>query len=418
MQVFKFGGASVKDAQGVKNLAAIVVNHGVKPLLLVVSAMGKTTNALEKLTDAYFNHRTDTESLLAGIRDFHEQIISELFTPDDEIFNEINNTLIEIEWMLEDEPHPDYDFNYDQMVSIGELLATRIVNAYLNRQGVDSLWLDARSFVQTDNRYREGKLNWEKSSQAIKSRLPQLLQNRVVVTQGFIGGTSENFTTTLGREGSDFSAAIFASCLNASSLTVWKDVDGILNADPKLFSNTVKYAELPYQEAMEMSYYGATIIHPKTIKPLQQHKIPLYVKPFGQPEASGTVIHENATTDVSISAVIVKQNQVLMSLFTREASFINENHIGEVFNSLASLSIKVNVMQTSALSLTICFDMDSVKFNKLIGMLSTSYTIRYNENLQLITIRHYKPEIIDELTAGRSIMLEQLSRSTAQLVLK
>ena len=280
VQVYKFGGASVKDAEGVKNLSKIISLNQDKHLLIVVSAMGKTTNALEKLTDAYVNQSNTVHQLFSDVKAYHEQILNDLFEKSHPVFDEIANAFIEIDWILEDEPHPDYDFNYDQIVSVGELVSTKIISAYLNYRGLTNQWIDARSYINTDNTYREGLVDWDKTCKNIQSKLPVLLENQTIVTQGFIGGTSENFTTTLGREGSDYSAAIFGSCLRAESVTIWKDVPGVLNADPKLFNETHKYDALPYSEALEMTYYGATVIHPKTIKPLQNANIPLLVNLF------------------------------------------------------------------------------------------------------------------------------------------
>ncbi|MBC7744043.1 MAG: aspartate kinase [Flavobacterium sp.] len=419
MQVYKFGGASVKDADGVRNLSHIVsINRG-QDLLIVVSAMGKTTNALELLTKAYFNGSANLNTLFHEVRDFHYEIIKNLFpTENDPIYDDVGNTLIEIEWMLEDEPHPDYNFNYDQIVSIGELLSSRIVNAYLNSQSINSKWLDARSFIQTDNTYREGEVNWEKTCLSIQSTIPKLISGKVLVTQGFIGGTSENYTTTLGREGSDYSAAIFASCLNVESLTIWKDVPGVLNADPKLFTDTIKYTELPYSEALEMSFYGASIIHPKTIKPLKNLNIALFVKPFLHPLESGTVINQSAKIIKDQPAVILKLNQVLISFSKKDFSFISENHLSDIFKVFSSGNVKINMMQNSALSFSVCFDWDEEKFNYLKNFLSAEFKIKYNQDLQLLTVRHPNKKILASLSSGKTILLEQISRNTAQLVIK
>src|SRR5471030_691822 len=264
MLVFKFGGASVKDAAGITNLARVVKKYEGNQLLIVVSAMGKTTNALEKLTKAYIEQADDMHAVYDEIKQYHFQILTELFEPSHPVFNEVANTFVEIDWMIEDEPHDDPDFIYDQVVSIGELVSTRIVTAYLNNEGMKTQWLDVRGYIHTDNTYREGVVQWDKTAESIQQGIPPLLEKGIVVTQGFLGGTSENFTTTLGREGSDYTASIFASCLGAESVTTWKDVPGILNADPKFFKDTVKFDELSYTEAIEMTYYGATVIHPKT----------------------------------------------------------------------------------------------------------------------------------------------------------
>lgn len=418
MQVFKFGGASVRDAEGVRNLGKIISLNRDKKLLIVVSAMGKTTNALEALTNAYLKGE-DTHQLLENLRQYHYSTLEDLFENNDHpVFDEIENTFIEIEWMLEDEPHPDERFNYDQIVSIGELLSTRIVSAFLNSEGFANQWVDARGLIQTDNCYQEGIVNWEKTCQNIVSSLPQILENKLVITQGFIGGTSENYTTTLGREGSDYSAAIFASCLKAENVTIWKDVPGVLNADPKLFSDTHKYTELPYSEALEMTYYGATVIHPKTIKPLQNLNILLLVKPFMFPSEEGTAINGTAKVRSDFPSIIVKNNQVLSSFSRKDFSFITEDHLSEIFKAFADVNLKINMMQNSALSFSVCFDADHAKFNKLTQMLEGKYKLKYNKDLQLVTIRHYNFESINNLSAGKTVLLEQLSRNTAQLVLK
>ena len=272
MLVFKFGGASVKDAAGIINLGKVAGMYTGKPLLIVVSAMGKTTNALEKLTKAYINGAGELHDIYEDIKKYHYDIIAELFDANDPVFNDVANTFVEIDWMLEDEPHEDYDFIYDQVVSVGELVSTRIVNAYLNKIELKSQWLDVRGYIHTDNNYREGNVQWQKTKESIVKDIPAMLDKGIVVTQGFLGGTSENFTTTLGREGSDYTASILASCLGAESVTTWKDVPGILNADPKLFKDTVKFDELSYTEAIEMTYYGATVDSPKNYKTAAKRK--------------------------------------------------------------------------------------------------------------------------------------------------
>lgn len=417
-QVFKFGGASVKDAEGVKNLARIVKLNEDKELLIVVSAMGKTTNALERLHQAHVDGNPDSAALLDEVKTAHYTIIESLF-PDANhpVYDEIANTFVEIEWILEDEPHPDPDFNYDQIVSVGELLSTKIIAAYLNECGLKTQWLDARSYIQTDNTYREGQVNWPKTKELIQKSIPQLLKNQFCITQGFIGGTSENFTTTLGREGSDYTAAIFANCLAAENVTIWKDVPGVLNADPKLFPNTKKYEQLSYLEAIEMTYYGATVIHPKTIKPLQNAGIPLLVKPFGDPSARGTIISDQQQPTI-VPAVIVKKDQILISISSKDFSFITEDHLSEIFTAFAGSHTKINMMQVSALSFSVCIDQNSRKFNQLTQTLSNSFKVKYNEGLELITIRHFTEDLVRELSANRRIFMEQLSRNTAQLVLQ
>lgn len=417
MQVFKFGGASVKDAAGVINMAQIVKQYAQQPLLVVVSAMGKTTNALEKLGKAYFYQADDIQELYDEVKQYHSAIMHELFDAGSPVFDEIANTFVEIDWMLEDEPQDSFDFIYDQLVSVGELLSTRIVNAYLQQAGLSSQWLDVRGYIHTDNTYREGIVDWDKTCEAIQKDIPVLLQKGIVITQGFLGGTSENFTTTLGREGSDYTASIFAACLQAESVTTWKDVPGVLNADPKLFADTVKFDTLSYNEAMEMTYYGANVIHPKTIKPLQNAGIPLLVKPFSNPEAAGTVIAETSAQQYDKPIIIVKHNQVLLSVAAKDHSFISESHLGFIYNLFAKNQVKVNVLQTSALSLSVCFDHPDNRFEPLLQQLNTAFKTKYNQHLTLLTVRHYQPDTLQELTADKTILLEQLSRNTAQLVM-
>jgi len=418
MLVFKFGGASVKDAAGVINLSNIVKKYAGQKLLIVVSAMGKTTNALEKLTKAYINGSDDLHTVFDEIKDYHFNIAKELFTPNHPVFNEVANTFVEIDWMIEDEPHADHDFIYDQIVSIGELVSTRIVAAWLNQANIKTQWLDVRGYVHTDNNYREGNVNWDKTRASIGQEIPALLDKGIIVTQGFLGGTSENFTTTLGREGSDYTASIFASCLNAESVTTWKDVPGILNADPKYFTDTVKFNELTYAEAIEMTYYGASVIHPKTIKPLQNSNIPLLVKSFNDPGAEGTIIKESAEMHFDKPVIILKQNQVLLSISAKDYSFISEVHLSEIFKLFAQNNVKANVMQTSALSFSVCFDLIEERFEKLLAGFGPNFKVKYNSELTLITVRHYKLYDLKGLVESRSILLEQVSRNTAQMVVR
>jgi aspartate kinase len=418
MLVFKFGGASVKDAGGMVNLANVVKKYEGNQLLIVVSAMGKTTNALEKLTNAYIEKDDAVHAIFDEIKKYHYDIIEQLFEPSDAVFNDVANTFVEIDWIIEEEPHDDYDFIYDQIVSIGELVSTRIVNAYLNKASVKSQWIDVRGYIHTDNTYREGVVQWDKTRASINADIPALLQKGVVVTQGFLGGTSENFTTTLGREGSDYTASIFASCLGAESVTTWKDVPGVLNADPKFFKDTIKFDELSYSEAIEMTYYGATVIHPKTIKPLQNANIPLLVKPFTNPAEPGTVIKENGRNVFLKPVIILKHNQVLLSLSAKDYSFISENHLSNIFGMFAASQAKVNMMQTSALSFTVCIDFYEDRFKKLLKNLAQNFNVKYNQNLILITVRHYSAESLNELKASKTILMEQVSRNTIQMVVK
>ncbi|MFD2865255.1 aspartate kinase [Mucilaginibacter antarcticus] len=418
MLVFKFGGASVKDAAGMINLAKVVSLYQDQQLLIVVSAMGKTTNALEKLAKAYFDQSDDIQDIYESIKRYHYDIIAELFDSSASVFDDVANTFVEIDWMLEDEPQDSYDFIYDQIVSVGELVSTRIVAAYLNKAGLKAQWLDVRGYIHTDNKYREANVQWDKTRESITLSIPEQLTQSIIVTQGFLGGTSENFTTTLGREGSDYTASIFASCLNADSVTTWKDVPGILNADPKLFDDTVKFDELSYNEAIEMTYYGATVIHPKTIKPLKNAGIPLLVKPFGDPTQPGTVIKEGVTNVFKKPVIIIKNNQVLLSISTSDYSFVSEDHLSDIIGRFAKSHVKINVMQTSALSFSVCVDYTPEYLDKLLKNLNSSYKVKYNSDLTLITVRHYLHDTIKNLTIGKTTLLEQISRNTAQVVVK
>lgn len=418
MRIYKFGGASVKDAQAVKNVFEILQNEDQKNLLVVISAMGKTTNALEEVWKAYLNNDIELSNKVEIVKTYHQNMISELFgSIKNDITDEVNNLFVELEWILEEEPDENKDFIYDQIVSLGELLSTRIVEAYLRANGLKTKWVDARSYLKSDNQYREAGIDWNLSSELINDELPRILENHIIITQGFIACTSENYTTTLGREGSDYTAAIFANILNAENVTIWKDVPGVLTADPKIFEGAVKLDDIPYAEAIEMTYYGATVIHPKTIKPLQNKKIPLLVKPFLSPEEKGTAVGRKENVEFNVPIVILKKNQKLISFSTNDFSFIAENNLSEIIGTISKLGIKINTMQNSAMTFSICID-DTEKSDLLIMALKSKYKIMYNDNIQLITIRHYNEEIIQEFLSKHQLMLEQRSRSTIQLVLK
>lgn len=419
MKVFKFGGASVKDADGVKNLASVVKRYGSEKLIIVVSAMGKTTNALERLTQAFFYKKENPETVLSEIREYHLNIMNGLFTNSDHpVYDDVHNTLVELEWAIEDEPTHSYDCEYDQIVSVGEIISTKIVAAYLQECGFSCAWKDVRDYLKTDNTYREGKVDWDLTGKRITTDLlPVFSSTDIVITQGFIGVTSENFTTTLGREGSDYTAAIFAFCTNADSLTIWKDVTGVLNADPKWFDDTRLIPQMTYQDAIELTYYGATVIHPKTIKPLQNKNIPLLVRSFINPDQEGTRIH-NVQTPLPVPCFIFKINQVLISISPRDFSFIVEENLSSIFSLFSRHRVKVNTMQNSAISLSICVDDDPLKLPELLKDLQKQYRVLYNDQLELVTIRYYDQATIDRVTTGKNILLEVKSRYTAQLVMK
>lgn len=419
MLVFKFGGASVKDAEGVINLAQIVKRYPKEKLLIVVSAMGKMTNKLEALTRAYLHgEEEETHQLFEEVKAYHFGILEKLF-PDHRhpVYNDIANSFVEVDWLIEETPDDAPDYIYDQIVSIGEIVSTKIVAAYLSFTGNNAKWLDARNFIQTDNNYREGNVNWEKTEQEIQNNLAPVLEHQIGVTQGFIGGTSENFTTTLGREGSDYSAAIFASCLNAQSLTIWKDVPGVLNADPKWFDETERIPQLSYHDAIELAYYGATVIHPKTIKPIQNKNIPLYVRSFLHPEAEGTDITASEN-QLPVPSFIFKVHQVLISIFPKDFSFIIEENLSDIFSLFHNHKVKINTMLNSAISFSVSIDDDPEKLQKLIEELSVHYKVKYNTGLELVTIRYYNQQTIDRVTVNKNILLEVKSRHTCQIVMK
>lgn len=422
MKVFKFGGASVKNADAVKNVAHILRSYPNEKICVTVSAMGKTTNALEKVVDAYFFKRNDPFTLLNEIRQFHVDILNNLFdATNDPIYDEINNLFVEIEWAIEDEPTGSYEFEYDQIVSIGELLSTKIVAAYLTQQKIQNTWIDVRDVIKTDNTYREGNVDWETTLEAISDVLLSNLENEtsnICITQGFIGVTSENFTTTLGREGSDYSAAIFAYGLNASEMIIWKDVPGVLNADPKYFEKTALLSHISYKEAIELAYYGASVIHPKTIKPLQNKGIPLRVKSFLNPNETGTLIDSVSEEDSLIPSFIFKMNQVLVSISPKDFSFIVEENLTDIFSLFNKHRVKVNVMQNSAINFSVSVDNNQAILPDLIQDLKEKYSVLSNDELELVTIRHYDSNTIDRVIKNKKIFLEQRSRSTVRFVLK
>jgi aspartate kinase len=420
MKVFKFGGASVCDAAAVANVANIVKKFAGEKIVVVVSAMGKTTNALEKVVNAYFHKKENPHEALEEVKRFHYNILNVLFRDTQhKIFEEVNNLFVEADWIIEEEHNHGYNFTYDQLVSLGELISTKIVAAYLHDEGLKCKWFDVRDCIRTDNTYREGKVNWEESAQLVdKNLMPLLKQNDVVVTQGFIASTSENYTTTLGREGSDYTAAILAHLLNAVDVTIWKDVSGVLNADPKFFKEAQKLEQLSYHDAIELAYYGATVIHPKTIKPLENKNIVLHVKSFVNADASGTVIKTNAQTKPLIPSFIFKSNQVLISISAKDFSFVSEDNLSNIFAAFAAQGVKINLMQNSAISFSVCVDDDEFKIPLLIAELQKDYKVLYNTNLLLYTIRHYYPSTVETITAGKEILVEQRSRNTAQFVMR
>ncbi len=418
MQVFKFGGASVKDSEAVRNVVSIIKNQVKEPTVVVISAMGKMTNKLEELVKAYFYNEGDVQAVFEEIKSYHLKIAKALFSDGAVIFSELNNVFVEIQWILEEQPSYTYEHHYDQIVSQGEILSTKIISASLHNSGVPNKWMDARGLIQTDNTYREGKVDYELSQTMVqKELLPEFNTHQLVITQGFIGGTSENFTTTLGREGSDYTAALLAYFTNARQVVIWKDVAGVLNADPKYFKNTKKIDELSYHDAIELTYYGASVIHPKTIKPLQNKNIPLLVKSFLDPSAPGTKIHE-ADKRLQIPGYIFKTNQILLSIQSKDFSFIAEDNLSEIFNLFSKHKVRVNMMQNSAISFSVCADHDPHKIQALLSDLQVHFSVLYNSDVQLMTVRNYNQDVLNQLTQNKVILIEQRSRHTCQLVMK
>jgi aspartate kinase len=419
MQVFKFGGASVKDAESVKNIASLLKNRVNEPTVIVISAMGKMTNKLEELTLAYFHKTEHVQGVFEEIKSYHITILDHLFPQKDQnVYNDIENVFVELLWALEEEPAYTYNFHYDQLVSQGEILATKIVSAYLNSVGINTKWMDVRGLIQTDNSYREGKVDYELSEQLVKTHLiPILNSQKLVVTQGFIGGTSENYTTTLGREGSDYTAALLAYFIDAKQVVIWKDVPGVLNADPKYFKNTKKIDQLTYHDAIELTYFGASVIHPKTIKPLQNKNIPLYVKSFLHPNDTGTLIKDGVKGN-SITSYIFKENQILLSIQPKDFSFIAEDNLSDIFTIFSKYKAHIHMMQNSAISFSVCTDNDPQKIEWVMAELQQHYKVLYNAPVQLMTIRNYNPEIIARLSENKVVLIEQRSRNTHQMVMK
>jgi len=418
MQVFKFGGASVKDAAGVKNLYKIIECKKNGPLLVIVSAMGKTTNNLEELLNAYVRQDSSLQDIFESIKSYHEHILNDLFEHKNHpIYDEIANTFVEIDWIIDESPQDHYDYLYDQMVSIGELASTKIIHAYLHDQGLPTKWIDARNYIATDNTYREARVDWTKTESNIQQNIPSLLEKHILITQGFIGGTSENFTTTLGREGSDYTAAIFASCLNADAVTIWKDVPGVMNADPKWFSKTELIPELSYLDAIELTYYGATVIHPKTIKPLQNKEISLYVRSFSDLDHDGTCIRKTKE-DLPVPSFIFKVNQVLISILPKDFSFIVEDNLSHIFNLFHKNKVKINMMHNSAVSFSVSVDAQEERVSTLIKDLKKRFDVTHQDDLELVTIRYYNQDTIDRVLVNKKIILEVKDSYTCQMLIQ
>jgi aspartate kinase len=416
MKIFKFGGASVKDAEGVKNITKVLQQEGSDKTVVIISAMGKMTNAFEEVAKAYYHQTNDLTQHINKIKSYHENIITELFGE-----NKVN-TLIDIEqfyvemsgfMMMNKSTH--YNYIYDQIVSFGELISTKIVSNYLNDFGTKNQWIDVRNFIKTDKNYRDPLVNWKETQENISNHLNI---DKLTITQGFLGATEHGLTTTLGREGSDYTAAIFAFCLNADSVTIWKDVPGVLNADPRYFQDTVLLQQISYTEAIEMAFYGASVIHPKTLKPLENKGIPLFVRSFIDTHKKGTAVSKGATLEPFVPCYIVKKNQILISISALDFSFMVEHNISDIFKLLHDFQLKVNMIQNSAISFSVCVDDNFNNFQKLLDELKTKYLVSFDNDLTLFTIRHFDEKSLQKVEENREVLLKQLNKETVQIVVK
>jgi len=426
MRIFKFGGASVKDADGIKNVLDVLQEVGYDDVLLVVSAMGKTTNAMEIVIKNYFEKSNGLLSAIQDVKKYHNQILLDLFdNEDDDVFFTVKGHFADLEYFLRSNKSPNYNFVYDQVVSYGELISTTIISHYFNFRGLKNNWLDVRDFIKTDATYRDAEVNWEATQKNISKNVKKTRAKgerseakSLNITQGFIGSDENGFTTTLGREGSDYTAAIFAYCLNAESVTIWKDVPGVMNADPRYFENAILLNQISYKEAIELAFYGATVIHPKTLQPLQKKEIPLFVKSFLNPQLPGTSVSKGADLEPKIPCFILKKGQLLISLSSIDFSFIMEENISEIFALLHQFKIKVSLIQNTAISFSVCIEDKFGNFNELKTILSKKFKVSYNENVSLFTIRHFTKEAAEMVEKDKTVLLKQISRETMQVVTK
>lgn len=416
MRIFKFGGASVKDAAGVKNVVNVLKEVGHENTLLVVSAMGKTTNAMEDIVNAYFKDKSTLSSVIHDVVKYHNDIIMDLFENEKHpIYGKVKALFEEVQGFLVWNKSPNYGFVYDQVVGYGELVSSTILSAYFNEVGITNNWLDVRDFIKTDDNYRDATVNWEGTQKKVTEGIDR---SKLNITQGFLGSDENNFTTTLGREGSDYTAAILAYCLNATEVTIWKDVPGVLNADPRYFENARLLNNISYREAIELAFYGASVIHPKTLQPLQRKEIPLKVKSFLHPKNPGTTVGKGIGIEPEVPCFIVKKDQVLMKLSSLDFSFIVEDSISELFKLLHDHRMKVDLIQNSAISFSVCVDNKFGKLQDLLDLLKSRFKVVYHEGVSLYTIRHFDAESIASLQNGKEILLEQRGKETVQLVVK
>jgi len=416
MRVFKFGGASVKDAAGIKNVYSVLQTAGYEDVLLVVSAMGKTTNALELVIKNYFEKSPELQSSVQEVKKYHNEILLDLFEDENNpAFTAVNTQFADLEYFLAHNKSPNYNFVYDQIVSYGELISTTVLSHFMSHMGIKTQWLDVRNFVKTDSNYRDAEVDWELTQKNISKNVKGKILN---ITQGFLGSDENNFTTTLGREGSDYTAAIFAYCLNAESVTIWKDVPGVMNADPRYFENASLLNQISYREAIELAFYGATVIHPKTLQPLQKKEIPLYVKSFINPLLPGTSVSKGATLEPFMPCFIVKRNQLLISLSSIDFSFIMEENISEIFAIFHQFKLKVNLIQNSAISFSVCVEDKFGNFKDVNAILSKKFKVDFTENVTLYTIRHFDEKAAQTVEENKTVILKQVSRETMQIITK
>ena len=411
IEILKFGGASIKNTDSIKSVVKILKTYDNENIVIVFSAIANVTNLLEELVELYTEKSSKVSSKINEIKKLHFDILKDLFNKNHQVYNTVNNLFIEIDWALEEEPNLEFSYDYDQIVSVGELLSSNIMSAYLKECGFSNIFLDIRDVLKTDNSHQNANIDWQLTEKCANDNISSFPS----VTQGFIGCTSENFTTTLGREGSDFSAAILASVLNARKVVIWKDVDGVLNADPRYFNETQVIPRLSFTEAVELAFYGAKVIHPKTIQPLQNKMIPLHVRSFINTNKVGTVI-DNSENINNLASFIVKKNQILLSISAKNLSFIVEEHLGYIFSLFSKNNIVVNLMQNSAVSLSLCVDNNRYNLSRSIDELSKKFDVLYNNDLMLYTIRNYNEQVISSFVKDKNILLEQKSRNTIQFI--
>jgi aspartate kinase len=414
MRVFKFGGASIKDAEGIKNVYDVLQKVGYEDVLLVVSAMGKTTNALEVVIKDYFDKSSSLQSSVQEVKKYHNHILLDLFEDNrNAVFTAVKAQFNDLDYFLAHNKSPNYDFVYDQVVSYGELISTTILTHFMNHMGINTQWIDVRNFIKTDSNYRDAIVDWDLTHKNISKNIKRKMLN---ITQGFLGSNENNFTTTLGREGSDYTAAIFAYCLNAESVTIWKDVPGVMNADPRYFENASLLNQISYREAIELAFYGATVIHPKTLQPLQRKEIPLYVKSFINPLLKGTSVSRGVNLEPYLPCFIVKRNQLLISLSSIDFSFIMEENISEIFSLFHEFKLKVNLIQNTAISFSVCVEDKFDNFNELNAILSKKFKVDFSKNVTLYTIRHFNDSAAQTVENGKKVVLKQISTETMQIV--